>query len=52
MVSAEILKNFGAKFNTNDHNKDNLLHIATKTKKINTAKYLLDELNAQMSGRN
>ena len=40
----KILKNFGAKFNTNDHNKDNLLHIATKTKKINTAKYLLDEL--------
>ena len=40
----KILKNFGAKFNTNDYNKDNLLHIATKTKKIKTAKYLLDEL--------
>ena len=39
-----ILKNFGANFVVNDFNKDNLLHLATKNKKIETAKYLIDEL--------
>ena len=40
----KILKNHGANFEANDFNKDNLLHIATKNRKINSAKYLLDEL--------
>ena len=41
----KILKNNGANFDTVDFNKDNLLHIATKTKKIESAKYIVDELN-------
>ena len=40
----KILKNSGANFECVDFNEDNLLHIATRNKKINTAKYLLDEL--------
>ena len=41
----KILNNYNAKFNGCDHNKDNILHLATKNKKINTVKYLVDELN-------
>ena len=41
----KILKNYNAKFKGCDHNKDNILHLATRNKKINTAKYIVDELN-------
>ena len=41
----KILKNYNAKFKGYDHNKDNILHLATRNKKINTAKYIVDELN-------
>ena len=40
----KILNNYGARFDVNDFNKDNLLHLATKNKKIETAKYLVDTL--------
>ena len=41
----KILNNYNCKFTGFDHNKDNILHLATKNKKIETAKYLVDELN-------
>ena len=41
----KILKNNNAKFKACDHNKDNILHLATRNKKINTVKYIVDELN-------
>ena len=41
----KILNNYNCKFTGFDHNKDNILHLATKKKKIETAKYLVDELN-------
>ena len=41
----KILKNYGANFEAVDFNKDNLLHIATKLKKIESAKYIVEELN-------
>ena len=41
----KILNNYNCKFTWFDHNKDNILHLATKNKKIETAKYLVDELN-------
>ena len=41
----KILKNFGANFEVSDSNKDNLLHLATKNKKIECAKYIVDDLN-------
>ena len=41
----KILNNYGCKMNGNDFNKDNILHLATKNKKILVAKYLIDELN-------
>ena len=41
----KILNNFNCKFKGSDYYKDNLLHLATKNKKIETAKYLVDELN-------
>ena len=41
----KILNDHGCKFNINDNNKDNILHLATKNKKILVAKYLIDELN-------
>ena len=41
----KILKNYNAKFKGCDHNKDNILHLATRNKKINTVKYIVDELN-------
>ena len=41
----KILKNFGANFEVSDSNKDNLLHLATKNKKIECAKYIVDELH-------
>ena len=40
----KIFNNFGAHLDVNDFNKDNLLHLATKNKKIETAKYIIDEL--------
>ena len=40
----KILKNYGANFVVSDSNKDNLLHLATKNKKIKCAKYIVDEL--------
>ena len=40
-----ILKNFGANFQVSDSNKDNLLHLTTKCRKIECAKYIVDELN-------
>ena len=41
----KILNNYNCKFKGVDHNKDNILHLATKNKKIETAKYLVDELD-------
>ena len=41
----KILKNYNAKFKGCDHNKDNILHLATRNKKLNTVKYIVDELN-------
>ena len=41
----KILNNYNCKFTGFDYNKDNILHLATKNKKIETAKYLVDELN-------
>ena len=41
----KILNNNNCKFKGCDFYKDNLLHLATKNKKIETAKYLVDELN-------
>ena len=41
----KILKNYNAKFKGCDHNKDNILHLSTRNKKINTVKYIVDELN-------
>ena len=41
----KILKNYNAKFKGCDHNKENILHLATRNKKINTVKYIVDELN-------
>ena len=41
----KILNNYNCKFKGCDFYKDNLLHLATKNKKIETAKYLVDELN-------
>ena len=40
----KILKGYNAKFDKKDSNGDNLLHLATKYKKIETARYLIDEL--------
>ena len=48
MQTLEILKilhKYGANFTVTDCNKENLLHIATKNKKIESAKYIIDELN-------
>ena len=48
LQTIDVLKkliNYHAKFDALDLNKDNLLHLATKNKKIETAKYLIDELN-------
>ena len=41
----KILKNYGANFEAVDFNKDNLLHMATKLKKIESARYIVEELN-------
>ena len=41
----KILNNHNAKFKGCDAFKDNLLHLAVKNNKINTVKYLIDELN-------
>ena len=40
----KILKAHNADFNKEVFNKDNLLHLCVKSKKIETAKYLLEEL--------
>ena len=41
----KIINNHNAKFKGCDAFKDNLLHLAVKNNKINTVKYLIDELN-------
>jgi hypothetical protein len=41
----KILNNYNCKFKGFDNNKDNLLHLAVKNNKIETAKFLVDELN-------
>ena len=41
----KILNNHNAKFKGCDAFKDNLLHLAVKNNKINTVKFLIDELN-------
>ena len=41
----KILNSHNCKFIGSDNNKDNILHLATRNKKIETAKYLIDELN-------
>jgi len=40
----KILKSYNAAFNKEVFNKDNLLHLCVKSKKIETAKYLFEEL--------
>ena len=45
----KILKNYNCNFNVYDFNKDNLLHLATRNKKIETTKYLVDELDFKNS---
>jgi len=40
----KILKAYNAAFNKEVFNKDNLLHLCVKSKKIETAKYLIEEL--------
>ena len=41
----KILNNYNTKFDITDFNKENILHLATRNKKIETAKYLIDDLN-------
>ena len=41
----KILNNFNCNFDVYDLNKDNLLHLAVRSKKIETIKFLVDELN-------
>ena len=41
----KILNNYNCKLKNCDNNKDNIIHLATKNKKILTVKYLIDELN-------
>ena len=41
----KILNNYNCKLKSYDNNKDNIIHLATKNKKILTVKYLIDELN-------
>lgn len=40
----KILKTYNAVFNKEVFNKDNLLHLCVKSKKIETAKYLIEDL--------
>ena len=40
----KTLKNYGANFDLYDFNRDNLLHLCTKNKKIETAKFLIENL--------
>ena len=41
----KILNNYNTKFDITDFNKENILHLATRNKKIETAKFLIDDLN-------
>ena len=41
----KIFKNYNIKFDITDSNKDNLLHLATKNQKIETAKFLVEDLD-------
>ena len=41
----KTLNNYNCKLKNCDNNKDNIIHLATKNKKILTVKYLIDELN-------
>ena len=41
----KILNNYHINFNVIDFNKDNVLHLATKNKKVETAKFLVENLN-------
>ena len=40
----KILNNYDTKFTAIDYNKNNILHLATKNSKIETAKYICNEL--------
>ena len=44
LETLKILNNYRANFGVNDFNEDNILHLATKAKKIETAKYIIDIL--------
>ena len=43
----KILQNYNIKFDITDSNKDNLLHLATKNKKIETAKFLVEDIEVK-----
>ena len=43
----KILNNYNCNFKVWDHNKDNLLHLAVKNNKFETAKFLVDELKIE-----
>ena len=44
LETLKILNNHKANFGVNDFNEDNILHLATKAKKIETAKFIIDTL--------
>ena len=44
LETLKILNNHKANFGVNDFNEDNILHLATKAKKIETAKFIIDDL--------
>jgi len=44
LETLKILCNHKANFGVNDFNEDNILHLATKAKKIETAKFIIDTL--------
>ena len=44
LETLKILKNYKCNFEVNDFNEDNILHLATKAKKIETAKFIIDTL--------
>ena len=44
LETLKILSNHKANFGVNDFNEDNILHLATKAKKIKTAKFIIDTL--------
>ena len=44
LETLKILNNHKANFGVSDFNEDNILHLATKAKKIETAKFIIDTL--------